>query len=112
MTTIAAEREQAFTSRNAANAERITQEPASEAIVNEVHSAISAVRNGLAMRKAHPSYGYTKASIQSDLDRATGLAQAVAVVSGLGCTSSSATTVFDALGIDFRAIRVALKAAK
>lgn len=79
-------------------------------IEREIRNAEAGVRNAIATRKAHPSYGYTKASIRADFDRLVGLGQALSIIKGLGTTDSAGKGAIEGLGIDLRALSAAVSA--
>lgn len=80
-------------------------------IDREIRNVVASVGVSIANRKAHPTYGYTKASIRADLDRAIGLGQAAALLTGSGSTASAGVEYIESLGIDVRVLRNAIKGA-
>jgi hypothetical protein len=89
-----------------------TTTDAIEALHKAAEGAFATVANGLATRKAHPSYGYTKAGLTADLNRAIGIAQALAVLTGRGTTDTAGVHYAEqVLMIDVRALRERIKAA-
>lgn len=81
-------------------------------IEREATNAFGTVRSRLAVRRDHPSYGVTKASLSEAFHRGVGLAQAAALIVGFGSTDSAGIAYAeDVLGIDVRALRTAIREA-
>jgi hypothetical protein len=75
-----------------------------ERLAVEVRSAHNGLVNAILVRRAHPTYGYTKADIRDRWNQLLGLAAAYALAFGLVNTVNLITNAhagLQALGIDY-----------
>lgn len=85
-------------------------------LAREVANVAASVRNGLATRQAHPSYGYTKGSLTAQLDKLDGLVIGHMIASGAWNNAGdpqapAAEYARDTFSLDLPGLRRAIKAA-
>jgi hypothetical protein len=80
-------------------------------LAREIRSAVAAINNGLATRKAHPTYGHTKTGLRASQLRLEGMLLAHALITDQTNTSFLPPQVPAEFGIDLNALAARIDAA-